>query len=97
MLKPMCSSDPGEWTNAAVSSRHGSLAACTGANHKAVVTPKLARCPTYSSTQMPMIVRVTTGRESARVGAPNREVTRGWDRAAAATQSTHWMPTAAGR
>ena len=96
MLNAMCSRLPWLWANAEVTKRHGSSAPSAGTNMTVLVRPGTTCWSTNTTTQMPMIVIVTTGRPS--VAAPPKTV-RTWRtlRAPSATQSTHWMPTAAGR
>jgi len=94
MLNAMCMSDP--CANAEVMKRHGSDWPSTGENQICRSNPGTADCARNTATQIPMSVIVTTGRPS--VTAPPKTVrTCRTVFAPSATQSTHWMPTAAGR
>ena len=96
MLNRMCSGWPWAWANAAVRKRQGSLCPWYGANDSSWVTVGETCWASQTTTQIAMIVSVTTGRPVVTV-APN------WVRGArmpfwpSRTQSTHWTPTAAGR
>ncbi len=82
--------------NAEVRNRHGSLCARAGTNAIWSCTAGLTYCATNTNRQMPMIVIVATGRPSVTEPPKTVRACRTVF-APSATQSTHWMPTAAGR
>jgi hypothetical protein len=97
MLNMMCNGEPGECSNADVRNRHGSDLAANGENSMAFEKVLETFWSNHTATQITTIVSVTTGRPPEVTVAPN--CVRGirmlfWP---SRTQSTHWMPTAAGR
>ncbi len=96
MLNAMWKMLPSLCAKAEVRNRHGSLRPSSGTNAMRSLTPGTTSWARNTARQMPMIVVVTTGRPS--VTAPPKTV-RPWRTVfrPSATQSTHWMPTAAGR
>ena len=96
MLKAMCRIIVGLCAKAAVRKRHGSDFPSAGTKAMSLVRPGTTFCPRKTAAHRPMMVSVTSGRPTAT--CPPKTVRPCLTcLAPCATQSTHWMPTAAGR